>query len=259
MTDVKKLQEQVGCLLYYALGVGATILAAINHVASLQLQPTIMVAAAMERLLQNCARFSNNTLVFTACDMRLFMQSDASYLSRPKARSVARGIFYLGNNNQPTTINGPCLTLSIIIPVVVFSVAEAEYAAVFMNAKDGASIRAILNSLGYPQPTIDILCDNICAVASPPTLSPRRRQNPSRCSSTGLETEYGKNNSLSPGVKVLADFFTKALPVHLHRTLMQFLVSIPPTLDTKYQTSHARRSHAWKLIRYNTNNQTSIH
>ena len=131
---IKRLQEQVGCLLYYARGVDATILPAVNHIASLQSQPTVMVAAAMDRLLQYCARFPDNALVFTACDMRLFIQSDASYLSRPKARSVAGGIFYLGNNNQPTTINGPCLTLSTIIPVVVSSVVEAEYAAVFKNA-----------------------------------------------------------------------------------------------------------------------------
>ena len=92
-----------------------------------------------------------------ACDMRLFIQSDASYLIRPKARSVAGGIFYLGNNNQSTTINGPCLTLSTIILVVVSSVAEAECAVVFMNAKEGASLRTIIDSLGYPQPTIDMI------------------------------------------------------------------------------------------------------
>ena len=63
---------------------------------------------------------------------------------------MAGGIFYLGNNNQPITNNGPCLTISAIIPVVVSSVAEAEYAAVFLNAKEGASLRTILDSLGYP-------------------------------------------------------------------------------------------------------------
>ena len=79
--------------------------------------------------------------------MRLFIQSDASYLSRPKARSVASGVFYLGNN-KASEINGPCLALSAIIPVVIFSVAEAEYAALFMNAKEGVELRNILNSIG---------------------------------------------------------------------------------------------------------------
>ena len=175
LLEIKTLQEQVGCLLYYARGVDATVLPAVNHIASLQSQPTTMIAAAMDRLLQYCARFPNNALVFTACDMRLFIQSDESYLSQPKARSVSGGTFYLGNNNQPTTINGPCLSLSTVVPVVVSSVAEAEYAAVFINAKEGASLRAILDSLGYLQPATDILCDDICAVGlASDTVTPKK-------------------------------------------------------------------------------------
>ena len=115
--------------------------------------------------------------------MPLFIQSDESYLSQPKARSVAGGIFYLGNNNQPTTINGPCLSLSTIVPVVVSFVAEAEYAAVFINAKEGASLRAILDSLGYPQPATDILYDDMCAVGlASDTVTPKKIK------STGYES-----------------------------------------------------------------------
>ena len=161
--DIKTLQEQVGCLLYYARGVDATLLPAVNHIASLQANPTTLVRDTMTRLLQHCARYPNNALVFTACNMRLFIQSDASYLSRPKARSVAGGIFYLGNDNA-SEINVPCLALSTIVPVVVSSVAEAEYAALFINEKEGVTLRNILNSIGYPQPSTEILCDNICAV-----------------------------------------------------------------------------------------------
>ena len=173
--ETKTLQEQVGCLLYYARGIDNTILPAINHIASLQSQRTEFVSTAMHRLLQYCAQYPNNELVFTACDMRLFIQSDASYHFRPKARSVAGGVFYLGNHHQPTYINGLCLALSTIIPVVVSSVAEAEYAAVFMNAKEGAALRSILDSIGYSQPTTEILCDNMCAVGlASNTLTPKQ-------------------------------------------------------------------------------------
>ena len=51
-SEVKTLQEQVGRLLYYARGVDATILPAVNHIASLQSTPTRAVKAAMTRLLQ---------------------------------------------------------------------------------------------------------------------------------------------------------------------------------------------------------------
>ena len=71
--EIKTLLEQVGCLLYYARGVDATILPAVNHIASLQSTPTTAVRDAMTRLLQYCARYPNNALVFTACEMRLFI------------------------------------------------------------------------------------------------------------------------------------------------------------------------------------------
>ena len=72
-SEIKTFQEQVGCLLYYACGVDATILPAVNHIASLQSTPTIAVKAAMTRLLRYCSRYPNNSLVFKACDMRLFI------------------------------------------------------------------------------------------------------------------------------------------------------------------------------------------
>ena len=71
-------------------------------------------------------------------------------------------MFHLGNTNQPTSINGPCIALSTIIPVVVSSVAEAVYAAAFLNA-----------NIGYPQPTTEIHRDNMCAVGlASDTLTP---------------------------------------------------------------------------------------
>ena len=38
LLEIKTLQEQVGCLLYYARGVDATILPAVNHIAFLDLK-----------------------------------------------------------------------------------------------------------------------------------------------------------------------------------------------------------------------------
>ena len=51
-----------------------------------------------------------------------------------------------------------------MIDVVVSSVFEAEYAALFMNARNSIYLRNILKDLGYPQPLTIILCDNKCAV-----------------------------------------------------------------------------------------------
>jgi hypothetical protein len=248
-SEIKTLQEQVGCLLYYARGVDATILPAVNHIASLQSTPTIAVKAAMTRLLRYCSRYPNNSLVFKACDMRLFIQSDASYLSRPHARSVAGGVFYLGNNDAPTSINGPCLALSSIIPVVVASVAEAEYAAVFINAKEGVVLRNILHSIGYPQPSTEILCDNMCAVGlASNTITPKNTKSihmqfhwiRDRVTQQQFQVTWRK------GSNNLEDFFTKALPVNVHKSIMPLLVHTPPSPNTSHQSAHARRAALWK-------------
>ena len=255
-TDIKTLQEQVGCLLYYARGVDPTILPAVNHIASLQSIPTASVKAAMDRLLQYCARFPDNALVFTACDMTLFIQSDASYLSRPQARSVAGGVFYLGNSQNPTNINGPCLALSTIIPVVVSSVAEAEYAAVFMNAREGSALRTILDSIGYPQPTTEILCDNMCAVGlASDTIAPKQTK------SINMQFHWIRDRvkqqefqvTWRKGANNLADFFTKALPVNVHKSIMPLLVHVPNSPNTSHQSAHARRSALWRLRRLDAN------
>ena len=49
----------------------------------------------------------------------------------------------MGNRNAPYQINGPFFCLSSVISVVVASAAEAEYAAIFMNAQAAAFHRII--------------------------------------------------------------------------------------------------------------------
>ena len=109
------LQEIVGSLLYYARGIDVTILKAVNHLASTQANPTVTEMLAATRLLAYCSRYPNNALRYHACDMILHIQFDASYLSRPGARSVAGGIFYLGNVGQPTIINGAIHAINSIL------------------------------------------------------------------------------------------------------------------------------------------------
>ena len=162
-SEKTRIQGIFGSLLFYARGVDPTILPAVNLIASLQANPTQYVKDAAERLLQYCARYPNNAIEFHACGKVLHVQSDASYLSRNNARSVAGAIFYIGNINKPEFINGSVHALSTIIPTVVASAAEVEYAALFMAARDAVDIRNILSDLGYPQPPTSLLCDNASA------------------------------------------------------------------------------------------------
>ncbi|KAJ1410921.1 hypothetical protein B484DRAFT_336208, partial [Ochromonadaceae sp. CCMP2298] len=151
---ILRLQEIVGSLLYYARAVDCTMLTAVNHIASEQARPTQHGMDMAERLLAYAASYPAHELVYRACDMVLHIQSDASFLSRTKSRSVAGGIFYCDNANStkladanihaelrtdkegkplpplPAKINGAILAISRIIPGVPTSATEAEYAAI---------------------------------------------------------------------------------------------------------------------------------
>ena len=98
--------------------------------------------------------------------MILEVQSDASYLSRSLARSVADGLGYftsLTTRGSPAS-NGPIFTHSAVLDVVVAFAGEAEYGSLFTLAQKAEFSRTILVPLGHPQPATTIYCDNRCAV-----------------------------------------------------------------------------------------------
>ncbi len=91
-------------------------------------------------------------------------QSDASYLSRPRAGSVAGGHSILGDKDDNAPLNHPISAHSTRIPVVCSFVAEAEYAGLFAAARIATNERQILHDMGHPQPPTPLYCDNEVAI-----------------------------------------------------------------------------------------------
>eukprot|EP00957_Ditylum_brightwellii_P103537 7888519-Ditylum_brightwellii.AAC.1 len=87
--------------------------------------------------------------------MILRVHSDASYLTKPKARSKTGGYFYLGNI-QPYHMKGPLLVLPQIMRNVMTSSAEGELGALFENAKEAVMLCTMLQELGHQQPATPI-------------------------------------------------------------------------------------------------------
>jgi hypothetical protein len=163
---IKRLQEIIGVLLFYARAVDSTMLVALSSLASAQAQGTEATALAATRLLNYAATNPNAVLRFHASDMVLHIDSDASYLSEPKSRSRAGGYHYLSNHPQPNTtppLNGAFHVVSNIMRNVLASATEAEVGALFHNAQDGAMFRTTLEEMGYPQPPTPIKTDNAAA------------------------------------------------------------------------------------------------
>ena len=98
--------------------------------------------------------------------------------------------------------------------MVVGSAFEAEYAALFMNARHSINLRNILEDLGYPQPPTNILCDNKCAVgiATDTAQAKRSKATDMRWHWIRDQVRQGRFDIYwREGTNNLTDFYTKAL------------------------------------------------
>jgi hypothetical protein len=92
--------------------------------------------------------------------------SDASFLSRPNAGSVAGDLSHLGLSDDDGWVNHPISCQSTRIPVVCSFVAEAEYAGLYLYAaaRIATEERKILANMGHPQLATPLFCDNEVAI-----------------------------------------------------------------------------------------------
>jgi hypothetical protein len=95
--------------------------------------------------------------------MELKIHSDSSYLSEPKAKSRIGGYFYLekkSNLSAPPITNGPLLCHTTVLKHVVSLVADDEFGAIFVNAKEGAVTCTTLSEMGHKQDATELKTDN---------------------------------------------------------------------------------------------------
>jgi hypothetical protein len=162
-TEIKRLQEVIGTLLYYARAVDNTMLVALSTLAAAQTKGTEQTAEACTKLLNYAATHPNAVVRYKASDMILHIHSDASYLSEPQARSRVGGFFFLGNGTENPPINGAIQVISQIMNNVLASAAEAEVGGLFINGQAACPIRTTLTELGHQQPPTIMVTDNECA------------------------------------------------------------------------------------------------
>jgi hypothetical protein len=151
---ITRAQAVVGTILYNARAVDPTLLVPLSALASQISTATTTTIKAVSHLLDYCSTYPECTIRYFASDMQLKIHSDASYLSEPTATSRIGGYFYLGNKTnsriKPLS-NGPLLCHTTVLKNVVSSVAEAEFRALFVNAKEGTVTRTTLAEMGHNQ------------------------------------------------------------------------------------------------------------
>jgi hypothetical protein len=218
--DTKRVQEVLGTLLYYARAVDSTMLTAIGTIASQQASGTEATMKAVTHLLNYCATHPDAVVRFTASDMVLWVDSDASYLSAPKARSRAAGYHFLSSRPvdppdptaPPPPSNGAINVLCSIMREVVSSASEAELAALFHNGKEACPIRITLEELGHPQPPTPLLTDNstACGIANDTVKQKRSKAIDMRFYWIRDRVRQGQFVVYwKPGILNRADYFTK--------------------------------------------------
>jgi hypothetical protein len=222
---IKRIQQIVGTIMYYARAVDITTLVALSSIAAEQAQATEQTEQHVHTLLDYLATHNNATIRYVASDMVLNIHSDASYLSEPRARSRLGGTYFMGSlpeAGKPIHINGPIQVHASICKFVVTSAAEAELGALFYNIQEGTILRLALEELGHPQPPTPIHCDNITAVgiANDTVKKQRSRAMEMRFFRVTDQVSLGNFNvTWHPGQENLADYFTKHFEARHHQAV----------------------------------------
>jgi len=77
------------------------MMAALSSIASALSKGTVKTCQAVEKFLDYCHTHPNACITYKMSRMHLAVDSDASYLSEPAARSLAAAHFYLTTASQP--------------------------------------------------------------------------------------------------------------------------------------------------------------
>jgi hypothetical protein len=265
------LQQVTGKFLYPARAVDDTMMHALNNLATRVHDGTQDTMNEIIHFLNYCATHLEPSTIYRASEMILCIDSDASYLVAAMARSRAGGFFYLGNKDQKL-FNGSISVIAKIIKNVMSSAAEAEIAALFLNAKHSIPMRNTLIELGHAQPPTPIRTDNSTANG---IMNSTVKQNRSKAIDMRFywlrdRVDQGQFNVFwAPGAVNLADYFTKHhSPAHHARLRPIYLSTLTSPTDMQgcieiLKTPPARPARAQDMIASHSNlsvvtSQTSV-
>lgn len=135
MTPAQKqwLQQITGKFPCLARSVDGTTMHALNDLATKINTDTQTTAKALKHFLDCCATHPHPTKVCRAGDMTLNVHLDAAHLVPSEARSRASGLHH-PSNAKGAKLNGSVAAMARIVSNVCSGAAEAEIAALFMNA-----------------------------------------------------------------------------------------------------------------------------
>jgi hypothetical protein len=207
------------------------------------------MAQAVFQLLNYAATHPDASVRYTASDMTLHIESNASYLSLTKARSRTGGYYYLSATSQnpaklPTIappINGAIYVHCNKIRHIMASAAEAEVGALFANEQDAVGLGNTLFDMGHEQPPTPIKTDNSTAAGF---ANNTMKQRPSEAKDMRFYwirdrvQQHQFHIYWRPGTKNLGDSFTKHHSAAHHRMMRPIYLQPTPN-GSKYAHSNS--------------------
>ena len=110
--EEKYIWQVIGVLLYYGRAVDATIITGLSSLAAAQAKPTAHTVFLIKWLLDYVATNLDAILTYKKSNMVLAVHSDASYLSKPAAKSQVGGHFFCLSDVSDPPNNGAVLNIS---------------------------------------------------------------------------------------------------------------------------------------------------
>ena len=107
----KRVQGIFGALLYYARAVDNKLLVGLSSIGSQQAAATQRTNEAIDQILDYCATYPSDGILYRSSDMVLCAHSDAGFHNESKVRSRSGAHIFLSENYAMPRWNGPVLTL----------------------------------------------------------------------------------------------------------------------------------------------------
>ena len=131
----KCIQQVCRKLLFLGGAVDSTLIFPISAITSQSATPNKETMRQTHQLLDYIATQEDAVITYTNSNMKLVVYSDASYFSKPKARSREGGHLFLSNESTIPQNNGTLLNIAHMIKQVMTSATEAEQSALYIMAR----------------------------------------------------------------------------------------------------------------------------
>ena len=235
-TQEAYLRQAIGLFRYYAQCIDGVTIHPISKLALKQSHPTIRDMDMLNRFLNYMADNQETaSITYHPSDMQLHIHSDESYLSESKSRSRHAGFSTCGeiiySPTGPCIVNGPIRVSSTIIPTVVGSATEASYASLYLNAQDATIDRQTLLDMDHPQTPTLITFDNQPAGKIALRTAKIRKSKAIAMRYHWIQDRIAQKEfriQWKPGRQNIADFPSKAHPVHHFLTMRNFMYNNNP-------------------------------